>query len=171
MFWLHRLGVTGGQSGSFKRRLLAADNIWTGIQTFGVAGAVGKLVVAGNTSGSLTLAAPATGAGTATFFQGSDTVAGLAAGQPSRTDLQRDDADILDRYLYAGRCKTLTVSNTVTFTATDGSTLAIGGGGTLGSAAYQATGTSGATIPFLNGANTCPLPNCSPPRSMDQIRH
>lgn len=50
--------------------------------------------------------------------------------------------------------KTLTASNTLTLTATDGSTLAIGAGGTLASAAYVATGTSGATIPLLNGANT-----------------
>lgn len=50
--------------------------------------------------------------------------------------------------------KTLSVSNTLTLTATDGSTLAIGAGGTLASAAYVATGTSGATIPLLNGTNT-----------------
>jgi hypothetical protein len=50
--------------------------------------------------------------------------------------------------------KTLTASNTVIFTATDGSTLAIGAGGTLASAAYVATGTSGGTIPLLNGTNS-----------------
>jgi hypothetical protein len=50
--------------------------------------------------------------------------------------------------------KTLTASNTLTLTATDGSTLAIGGGGTLGSAAYQSTGTSGATLGLLNGTLT-----------------
>lgn len=33
-------------------------------------------------------------------------------------------------------------------------TLNVGTGGTLGTAAFQNTGTSGATIPFLNGANT-----------------
>lgn len=50
--------------------------------------------------------------------------------------------------------KTLTVSNNLTLTATDGATLAIGSGGTLASAAYVATGTSGGTIPLLNGTNT-----------------
>lgn len=35
--------------------------------------------------------------------------------------------------------KTLTVSNNITLTATDGATLAIGGGGTLGTAAYTAS--------------------------------
>jgi len=41
--------------------------------------------------------------------------------------------------LTIGPGKTLTVSNIITFTATDGSTLAIGAGGTLGTAAYTAT--------------------------------
>lgn len=36
--------------------------------------------------------------------------------------------------------KTATISNTLTLTATDGSTLAIGGGGTLGTAAYTSAG-------------------------------
>jgi hypothetical protein len=50
--------------------------------------------------------------------------------------------------------KTLTASNTLTFSGTDGSTLNVGAGGTLGSAAFQNTGTSGATLPFANGTNT-----------------
>lgn len=49
--------------------------------------------------------------------------------------------------------KTLTASNTLTFTGTDGSTLNVGTGGALGTAAYVSTGTSGATIPLLNGVN------------------
>lgn len=50
--------------------------------------------------------------------------------------------------------KTLTVSNTLTFAGTDGSTLTIGAGGTLGTAAYKNTGTSGNTVPLLDGVNT-----------------
>jgi hypothetical protein len=50
--------------------------------------------------------------------------------------------------------KTLTASNTLTFTGTDGSTLNVGAGGTLGTAAYKDTGTSGNTVPLLDGANT-----------------
>ena len=50
--------------------------------------------------------------------------------------------------------KTLTVNNTLTFAGTDGSTLTIGAGGTLGSAAYQNTGTSGANVPLCSTANT-----------------
>lgn len=41
-----------------------------------------------------------------------------------------------------------------TLTIPDGLTLNAGPGGTLGTAAFQNTGTSGATIPFLNGVNT-----------------
>lgn len=50
--------------------------------------------------------------------------------------------------------KTLTVSNTLTLAGTDSSTLNIGAGGTLGTAAFVNTGTSGGTVPLLNAANT-----------------
>jgi hypothetical protein len=50
--------------------------------------------------------------------------------------------------------KTLTVSNTLTLAGIDSSTLNIGGGGTLGTAAFVNTGTSGGTVPLLNAANT-----------------
>ena len=46
--------------------------------------------------------------------------------------------------------KTLTVSNTLTLAGTDSSTLNIGAGGTLGTAAFVNTGTSGGTVPLLN---------------------
>lgn len=50
--------------------------------------------------------------------------------------------------------KTLTANNTLTLAGTDGSTINVGAGGTLGTAAFDNTGTSGATIPLLNGTNT-----------------
>src|SRR6516225_3557962 len=50
--------------------------------------------------------------------------------------------------------KTLTVSNNLTLAGPDGSTLNIGAGGTLGTAAFVNTGTSGGTVPLLNAANT-----------------
>lgn len=50
--------------------------------------------------------------------------------------------------------KTLTSSNTLTLAGTDGSTLNVGAGGTLGTAAFKNTGTSGNTVPLLDGANT-----------------
>src|SRR6516225_8606027 len=48
--------------------------------------------------------------------------------------------------------KTLTLSNTLTLAGTDGSTLNVGAGGTLGTAAFVNTGTSGGTVPLLNAA-------------------
>ncbi len=50
--------------------------------------------------------------------------------------------------------KTFTASNSITIAGTDASTLNVGTGGTLGTAAFINTGTSGATIPLLNGTNT-----------------
>jgi hypothetical protein len=50
--------------------------------------------------------------------------------------------------------KTLTVSNNLTLAGTDGSTLNVGAGGTLGTAAFVNTGTSGGTVPLLNVGNT-----------------
>jgi len=50
--------------------------------------------------------------------------------------------------------KVLTVTNSLTLAGTDGSTLNIGTGGTLGTAAYRNTSTSGANVPLLNGNNT-----------------
>jgi hypothetical protein len=59
--------------------------------------------------------------------------------------------------------KTFTASNTVTLTATDGSTLAIGGGGTLGTAAYTATSAYEVPLTFSTGlsraTNTISLAN------------
>ena len=50
--------------------------------------------------------------------------------------------------------KTLTAANTLTLAGTDGSTLNVGAGGTLGTAAFVNTGASGSTVPLLNAANT-----------------
>jgi hypothetical protein len=59
--------------------------------------------------------------------------------------------------------KTFTASNTVTLTATDGSTLAIGGGGTLGTAAYTAASAYEVPLTFSTGlsraTNTISLAN------------
>src|SRR5262245_59754710 len=50
--------------------------------------------------------------------------------------------------------KTLTVSNTLTLAGTDGATLNVGAGGTLGTAAFVNTGPSGRTVPLPHAANT-----------------
>lgn len=46
--------------------------------------------------------------------------------------------------------KTLTISNTLTLSGTDGSTLNVGVGGTLGTAAYTDSLVSGSTIKTIN---------------------
>lgn len=50
---------------------------WTGAQSFND----GKLILLGSSSGSATVKAPATGGGTATLFQGSDTIVGTSVSQ------------------------------------------------------------------------------------------
>jgi hypothetical protein len=50
--------------------------------------------------------------------------------------------------------KMLTVSNTLTLAGTDGASLNVGAGGTLGTAAFVNIGTSGGTVPLLNAGNT-----------------
>jgi hypothetical protein len=50
--------------------------------------------------------------------------------------------------------KTLTASNTLTLAGNDGASLNVGAGGTLGTAAFVNTGTSGGTVPLLNAGNT-----------------
>lgn len=52
--------------------------------------------------------------------------------------------------------KIVTFNNTITFTATDGATLAIGGGGTLGSNAYTSTAYAPLASPGLTGTPTAP---------------
>lgn len=57
---------------------LAVTQTWTGVQTFGSAGAVNKLLIAGNTSGSISLVAPAVASTyNMTFPAGSVTLAGI----------------------------------------------------------------------------------------------
>jgi hypothetical protein len=45
-------------------------------------------------------------------------------------------------------------NNSLTLAGTDGSTLNVGTGGTLGTSAFTSIGTSGANVPLLNGVNT-----------------
>lgn len=73
------LNFSGGAAGSADMVLAAVQTV-TGAKTFGSAGAVGKIKIAGNTSGSLTVAAPAVaGTGTAVLMDG--TMATLAGAE------------------------------------------------------------------------------------------
>ena len=92
------------------------------------------------------------------------TSAAAAAYQPLDSDL----TTWATKTPYAGTVvvttgKTFTASNTLTLTATDGSTLAIGGGGTLGTAAYTAASAYEVPLTFSTGlsraTNTISLAN------------
>ena len=61
--------------------VLNVDQTITGIKTFGVAGNVGKLVLAGNTSGSTILNGPTTGIGGTVFLPQNGTLATLAGAE------------------------------------------------------------------------------------------
>jgi len=124
----------------------------TGVKTFGGAGAVGRLKIAGSTSGATTLdAAAVAGAGTVTLpttgtlatLAGVEVLAGKTLTTPvlgvaTATSINKValTAPATGSTLTIADGKTLTASNTLTLTGTDGSTLAIGTGGTLGTAAY-----------------------------------
>lgn len=72
-------GVTlTGPAASGTAMTLGNNETVTGVKTFGSAGAVGKLAVAGNTSGSTTLNASATASGTLTLPAATDTLVGKA---------------------------------------------------------------------------------------------
>lgn len=95
-----------------------------------------------------------TGTGTVVAMQSSPQLTTPNIGAATATSLNNLTITSSTGTLTIAAGKTLTFSNTLTFVGTDGSTINIGTGGTLGTAAFQNTGTSGANIPFLNGTNT-----------------
>lgn len=113
-------------------------------------------------SGTLT---SATGLPVSTGVSGLGTGVATALATPSSANLESAITDELDPGgsgkaifspggLNVTTGKTLASTNTLTLAGTDSSTLNIGTGGTLGSAALIATGTSGGTLCLLN-ANAC----------------
>lgn len=161
-------------TGAAGQVLAGSTPAFTATPVLGVAGStVGTLGFQNATSGTITLSPVAGALGTVTLslpartdtlvtLAGSEALTGKTyngntwtAGTGTLTIAAGKTATHNATTTFAGTDgKTLTISNTLTLTATDGSTLAIGAGGTLASAAYVATGTSGATIPLLNGNNT-----------------
>jgi hypothetical protein len=131
--------------------LLNANNHWSGTNTFDSFSITSLSVTAltattinGNTitagSGVLTISAAKSLVATKTL---------TLAGTDGKTfsvfgNVGVDGAD----------SKVLTISNSLTLSGTDGSVLNVGGGGTLGSAAFKNTGTSGNVVPLLDGSNT-----------------
>jgi hypothetical protein len=127
-----RFDGTGGKS--------IQNSVVTIADTTGVIAGTRGVTISGSTSGTIALSASATGgnliAGNLTFTNpASGAVFALAGG------------------------KTFTVSNTTTIAGTDGSTLDIGGGGTLGSNAYTSTAyaaqatTISTTVPLGGGGD------------------
>lgn len=134
-----------------------AGGAGTGTLQLGSSGFLGSIIMGNATTGLMTLQ-PVTGAlGTVTVSipAATDTLVNLASSQAliNKSYNGLTLTSTTGTFTLAA-AKTLTVNNTLTFSGTDGSTLNVGGGGTLGTAAYQNTGTSGATLPFLNGTNT-----------------
>ncbi len=90
-------------------------------------------------STSPTLVTPSLGAATATSINGNTITTGTGI-------------------LTLGAGKTFTASNTLTLTGTDGSTLNIGSGGTLGANAYTGTAYAPLASPTFTGTLTIPTP-------------
>jgi hypothetical protein len=113
----------------------------TGVKTFGSVGNVGKLAIAGTTSGSIILAAPAASTGTVTFPNGTQTIAGLATAQ-SFTQTQTFTAGVA-------------ITTAGTFSVAAGLASTFGGTVTI------STGTSGLLVLGPSGGGTAapPVPN------------
>lgn len=142
-FLLGGLSLALAQTSMRPDQFIATAWTWTGIQTF----VDGKLSLAGATSGNSVLKAPATGGGTITLPAGSGTLAYAAGGtSPGGTSgqLQYNNAGSFGGFALAGDCTF--AQPTITCTKTSGVT--------FGTAAVANTGTSGATLPFVNGSNT-----------------
>lgn len=122
---------------------------------YSISPVTGTATFAGGTSGATVLQPSAVASGTLTLPAATDTIAVLAASQAFTNKTYNGlTVTASTGTLTITNGKTLTANNTLTFVGTDGSTLTIGSGGTLGTAAFVNTGTSGATIPLLNAANT-----------------
>lgn len=119
--------------------------------------AAGNLKILGSSSGSVILNAPATGGGTLTLPQGTDTLAGLAATQAFTNKTYNGNTWTAGTgALTLGAGKAFTASNTLTIAGTDGSTLNVGAGGTLGSNAFTSTAYAPLASPTFTGTVTVP---------------
>jgi len=154
--------VLTGPAASGTAMTLGNTETVTGIKTFGSAGAVGRLRVAGTTSGTTILDATAIASGTLTFPAATDTLVGKATtdtltnktltspilttptlGVATATSLNGNTFTSGTYTLTGGAGKTFTFSNTLTLAGTDASTLNVGVGGTL-------TGSSSAALWYDN---------------------
>jgi hypothetical protein len=149
-----------GTGTSITTKYLRGDGTWQTLSGGGDASTSGTLAqFAATTSAQLAgVISDETGSG-ALVFATSPTLVTPALGTPASGTLTNctfptlnqnttgSAATVTGLTVTAG--KTLTVSNTLTLSGTDSSTLAIGTGGTLGTAAFKSTGTTSGTIPEL----------------------
>ena len=149
---------------------LGSANGGTGVannasSTLTISGAFGTtLTVTGTTaltlptSGTVTaLGNTTTGSGTTLVLSTSPSLTTPTLGVATATSINGNTFTTGTYTLTGVAGKILTFNNTLTLAGTDSSTLNIGGGGTLGTAAFVNTGTSGATIPLISTANTWTL--------------
>jgi hypothetical protein len=142
-------GVTlTGPAASGTAMTLGNTETVTGPKTFGSVGAVGRLKIAGTTSGALTLDAPAVAGSAAITLPGVTGTLATLAGTEALTNktFNGNTWTAGTGVLTLGTAKTATISNTLTFTGTDGSTISFGAGGTAAYAGATSTGDANYTI-------------------------
>lgn len=115
--------TAAGSSGSGDMVLANVQTV-TGAKTFGTAGAVGKLIIAGSTSGTSILnAAAIAGSTTFTLPGTTDTLAGLAATQAFTNKTYNGNTWTAGTATLTGAAgKTLTYNNSITLAGTDAQT-------------------------------------------------
>lgn len=136
---------------------LVKNTTTTGVLSIAVAGTdyaaptSGSTLLAGNGAGGFTNVTSSSVSGANVTLGGTLAVGDVTGGTYNKVTIT---APATGSTLTIADGKTATFSNSITIAGTDSSTLNVGGGGALGTAAFKNTGTSGNTVPLLDAANT-----------------